>query len=105
MNDLFTYSAPPRSRKNDPNTSHEAGESAASFINAHHQVILDALRDSAEPLAAEQIADVGSLKSMVAVCRRLSECVDRGLIVPTEHRHVNRSGRKAVKYRLVGSTA
>ena len=103
MSDLFTYSAPPRSRRNDPDTSHAAGDEAASFINAHHRVILDALRGSAEPLAAEQIADAGGLKSHIAVNRRLSELVDRNLIRPTEERHVNRSGRKAVKYRLVGA--
>lgn len=99
MDDLLGVIGP-RSRISDPQTSHDAAKHAEKFLNSHHEAILAAMRASQRPMAAEEIADACGWATHVQANRRMSELCDRGLIEPTEERHVNRSGRKAVRYRL-----
>ena len=99
MDDLLSVIGP-RSRITDPKTSHDAARHAEKFLNSHHEAILAVMRASQAPMAAEQIADACGWSSHVQANRRMSELCDRGLIESTEERHVNRSGRKAVRYQL-----
>lgn len=86
-------------RRSDPLTSRDAGISAAQFVSDHHQKILNALRQADRPLAAEEIAERTSI-DYVQVGKRTHELLDAGKIERTQLIHINRSGRKAFKYRL-----
>ncbi len=98
--DIFTDWSP-RSRRADPSTSHESANHAGKFAGKHCAEILSLLRDFKFPMAAEEIADALGWASHVQANRRLPELVDAGLIIRTEERHTNRSGRSAFKYRAV----
>lgn len=97
--DLVDYIANYRAR--DPVTSAEAGEHARKFIGAHHQAIMGALRAAGRPMAPEEIADALGWPSHVAANRRTTELERAGLIAVADQYHVNRSGRRARRYRLV----
>ena len=96
MSDLFSYTS---ARTSDPETSHAAAATVGRFAGEHHQRILAALREAGRPMAAEEIADVKGFKSHVPVNRRLGELASIGMVASTDERHLNRSGRRAVKYR------
>ena len=94
---LFDYG---RARRDDPLTSKEAGRAAASLAQADQRSIVRALTDAGLAMAAEEISDALNWHDHVRVNRRLSELVDQSLIVRTEERHQNRSGRYAFRYRV-----
>ena len=93
--DLFAFM---RVRKQDPVTSFEAAESTKSFVSRYQGLILDAMADG-NPLASEQIADIIGLDHS-AVWRRMSELEKGRKIIKTDLFHINRSGRRAYKYRI-----
>lgn len=95
--DMLNFTSP-RARTSDPITSHEAAAEAGSLANHDCAAIWRVLRDSAEPLAAEQISDHLGWNNHVRVNRRLSELVDGGFIVASGEMHKNKSGRRAQKY-------
>lgn len=98
--DLLAWTSP-RSRRRDPATSHESANHAAKFAGKHCADIVATLRAAGRAMACEEIADALGWASHVTANRRMSECVDAGLIARTEERHTNRSGRQAFKYRAV----
>ena len=81
------------SRKSDPITSFEAGDSMIDTIPAQHKAIMSVMADG-KRRAAEEIEDVLGYP----VWRRLSELVSSGLLTRTDERHKNRSGRSAFRY-------
>ena len=94
-----------RWRATDPHTSKEAGENADDFAGKHYTAIIRTLRETGRPMASEEIADYVNFGGFTVPnwpTRRLCELERRGLVVPTEELHVNRTGRRARKYRLVG---
>jgi predicted ArsR family transcriptional regulator len=88
----------PYSRTTDPVTSKLAAFEAASLKSRHERAILGVLHSSARPLAAEEIGDRIRMSS-VQVCRRLAGLERAELVARTEDLHVNRTGRKAAKWR------
>lgn len=87
-------------RETDPATSRESAARVKEFQTEHHAAILHALSVFVEPLAAEQISDVLGDLDKVQVGKRMSELERAGLVVLTSERHVNRSGRGGLRYRL-----
>jgi response regulator of citrate/malate metabolism len=110
MSDLFEFAhdlekkrTPVQTWRNgDPETSLEAGVAAESFVSEHHAAIILTLKSTGRAMAAEEIADFIGWSSHVTANRRLAELADSGIIVRTEERHKNRSGRSAFRYRLTG---
>lgn len=82
-------------RTNDPDTSKAAGNLVGNFKEQHFLRIMEGL---GVPRTAEQIADEIIL-DYVAVNRRLPELERQGLVVRTDVRRTNRSGRKAIVWR------
>lgn len=80
----------PRARRSDPDTSHEAAESAKELAARHHRMILSAL--SIGPCGKDRIATRTALNG-VQVCRRLSEMERAGLIKPTGRNVKSTAGR------------
>lgn len=77
-------------------TSTEALNAVKPKLKKQHEQIVNTMRETSYAMAAEQIADrVGA-----AVWRRMSELEKNGIILKTGELHVNRTGRKAHKYRL-----
>lgn len=70
MNQLSLTLDPPRARRSDPSTSHEAAKRAARFAASHAGRILEALR--IHPMTAKEISTHTGL-SVEQVCRRLPE--------------------------------
>lgn len=83
----------PLSRNTDPITSFEAGDSMIDTIPAQHKAIMEVMKDG-KRRAAEEIAD----ELGYPVWRRLSELVSSGLLIRTDEKHRNRSGRSAYRY-------
>lgn len=111
--DLFQYAETARrnARRTDPDTSHEAGAAANDFKGDDQEQIFQALQVSGKPMAAEEISDALGWGDHVRVNRRLPELaapvygdfgvtIRGALIERTEEKHVNRSGRKAYRYRV-----
>ena len=100
---LLDFDARKLARRTDPATSHAAADQIEGAREKHAQLILDTLAGSLFPLAAEQIADrAGDAMDTVQVCKRLNELVWAGKIVVAGNPHINRSGRRARKFRLAG---
>lgn len=99
---LFHPWAPPAHvRRSDPETSRAAAATAGSSAIRHMQIIHDVLkRTQPYGLTSESIADVCKL-SYIQVVRRVSDLRDKNLIVATDERRRNRSGRLAVVWRAV----
>ncbi len=88
-------------RRDDPETSHEAAQSAGDLARKHHTMILAVLKTTWKPLAAEEVADrTDGQLDKVLVGRRMCELERAGLITKTTQRHINRSGRGAFRYAL-----
>jgi predicted ArsR family transcriptional regulator len=103
MSDQFDLTlsgqAPQNWRTSDPQTSREAGLAAARFCGEHQRLIYSVLKASAQPMAAEQIADELGWTSHVPVNRRLSELEDGGMIRAVDSNYHNRqSGRAARRF-------
>ena len=99
MNQTDLFESRPLARRSDPVTSHEAARKAIRLAETDEADIVRTLRRERIPLAAEQISDILGWDDHVRVNRRLSAIVEQGLIVLTDERHMNRSGRSAFKYR------
>lgn len=96
-----TY-AGPIARRTDVGTSHAAAASLKHIAGRQGRAILRIMRDAwPEPMAAEQIAAASFVLGRVEVNRRLSDLERLGHVQKTEFRHLNPSGRHAVKYALV----
>jgi hypothetical protein len=76
---LFDMDTPPRARRTDPETSHEAARKAERFQRGHHKLILDCLRRSPAPFHYIAIATATGLDRH-AVGRRIKELSDANLI-------------------------
>ena len=74
---------PPRARRADPETSHQAATKAASFAVNHRNRIMAVLT---EPLTIKEIAARCPGIDHVAVARRMPELKDLGLAEPTEEK-------------------
>lgn len=88
-------------RRDDPDTSKDAAKSAKSLASKHHEIILGVLRASTQPLAAEEIADRTDTLNHVHIGKRLIELERGQLVVKTDEKHTNISGRQAYRYRAV----
>lgn len=98
MPDLFDWEK--SVRKTDPDTSVAAAKSMTFVAGEHHKLILDVMAIARRPMAAEEIGDRTDTLTQVQVNRRLSELEAGCLVVKTDQKHTNRSGRGAYKYRL-----
>lgn len=87
--------APPRARRTDPETSHEAAAAVADFEADHFAQILDALRIG--PAGATAIASRCGL-GRDAVGKRMSELERRGLVV-VDGKERNAKGKNERRYR------
>ncbi|RPJ38765.1 MAG: hypothetical protein EHM35_03805 [Planctomycetaceae bacterium] len=88
-------------RSTDPDTSEAAAKSMTLAAGVQHTAILMIMTRARRPMAAEQIADRDDDNlNQVAVNRRLSELERAQLVIKTDQKHTNRSGRSAYKYRL-----
>lgn len=98
---LPLFDLPPRSRRDDPSTSHDAAQHAGVFVTQHHRAILQAMRAAGRPMAAKEIADAVGWPSHHAANRRTAELERAGLIeIAPGDFYTNPSGRKARRYRL-----
>lgn len=93
------FADPPKARRKDPATSHEAAESARELQARHHRLIVDALWQHG-PMGKDRIAEVLGLTG-VAVARRMSELRSRGLAMPTGRRVQSKSGRAETEWTAV----
>jgi predicted transcriptional regulator len=80
---------PPRARRADPDTSHQAAEQVAEFACAHYSLIWAALR---APFTIYELAERTGL-THVQCARRLPEMEALGHVVVTEERRPGPSGR------------
>lgn len=87
--------SPPRARRTDPETSHEAAAGVADFEGDHHAQILDALMLG--PAGATEIASRAGL-GRDQVGKRLCELERRGLVV-IDGKVRNANGRSEARYR------
>lgn len=89
-------------RTTDPETSVDAAEAAGAIIAGHEGMILRTLHSRRSRvwsgLTSEEIGDVTGL-GHVAVARRMRAMADRGLVIETSERRVNRSGIKAIVWK------
>jgi predicted ArsR family transcriptional regulator len=81
----------PQARRSDPVTSHDAAASAKDLQARHHRLIVACLKTHG-PLGKDGIAARTSITG-VAVCRRLSELEQGGLIAPTGRTVKSTAGR------------
>ena len=99
--DLFSYMAErPNYRTRDPITSRDAGNAARRFAKGDQAAILSALTRACRPMAGEEISGALDWNDMVRVLRRMKELERAGSIVRTVEFHINRSGRRAFRYRV-----
>jgi hypothetical protein len=92
--DMF---AAPAARRSDPETSHQAAESAKELAARHHRIILGALRRG--PAGKDRIGTLTSLTG-VQVCRRLTELHRAGQIEPTGKTVASTAGRQEREWRV-----
>ncbi len=86
-------------RRTDPDTSVAAAEAAVAIIAGHETMILTTLRlRPFSGLTSEEIGDRTEL-GQVPVARRLRAMVERNLVIATEGRRANRSGRRAIVWK------
>ena len=78
----------------DPDTSREAAESVKDLRSRHHTIILAGL-EKFGLMTSEEISSRTGLDYW-AVARRMSELREAGLVIQTEEKRRNKSGRKAV---------
>lgn len=90
---------PPRARKTDPWTSHEAAGKARKFAGKHDVKILAALRATTEALSCEQIADRAESITYIQVVRRMAILCDARAVHVVLGVAVNRNGRRARVFR------
>lgn len=83
-------------RQTDVDTSHDAAESIKTSRETQHQAILAAMKLANAPLTAEKIGEVLGYP----VWRRMTELEQAGLIVRTNIKWKNRSGRQAYCYEI-----
>jgi len=81
-------------RSRDPETSHMAATASRDLRARHHSAILAALRTSAIPMSAEDIAYLDGTMDRVQVGRRICEMVEGGLIEPAGEKVIS-TGRRA----------
>lgn len=79
-------------RASDPQTSHEAAESARDFASGHCAVVLEALKQHG-PSSKTRLAQLTGLDG-VAVARRLPELERAKLAAPTEDKALSATGRR-----------
>lgn len=97
-------------RKSDPDTSREAAEYVQDFIASHESMILHALR-----VDASYACNAGITKSecsliiyhihkfnldSVQICRRMKKLEEDGMVIRTELKRKNASGRSETVWRL-----
>ncbi|MGL4573275.1 MAG: hypothetical protein ACRCV9_00635 [Burkholderiaceae bacterium] len=97
MNQLAIDFTPPRARRTDPATSHEAALSASTLAAGHRARLLLAIREAGRPVGATELAHMTGL-TQVQVCRRLNELGQSklgasALIKPAPERRKTASGR------------
>lgn len=93
-------------RRTDPVTSRDAARAAQSLAGRHHAMILACMREAGRPLACEEIGDrLHDAINHVQAGKRMCELERANLIVATEEKHTNRSGRQAFRYRLCEAAA
>jgi len=83
-------------RKTDPDTSHAAAKSIKTTRNKQHEEIIRVMEDADAPLTAENIGDI----LLYPIWRRMAELEGDGLIVRTNIKRKNRSGRQAYCYEI-----
>jgi len=87
------------SRTDNVETSLAAAASVEGVATQQCESIYAELRKSPWPLAGEQIADILGMTTH-AVGKRLPDLEHQGVIRKTLFRHTNRSGRRAVKWKI-----
>ncbi len=104
--------AEPAPTDQDPVVAHLNDMLAENGIAARAQVItsdpvgkirdrvLSVLHVAGRPMAAEEVADVLGGISHHTITPRLSDLEQLGLVVRTDERHQNRSGKSAVRFRI-----
>lgn len=95
----LAFADPPKARRADPSTSHEAATSARELQALHHRRIVDALWQHG-PMGKDRIAEVLGLTG-VAVARRMSELRSRKLVMPTGQRVQSKAGRSETEWTAV----
>jgi predicted ArsR family transcriptional regulator len=88
-----------KSRRLDPQTSHDAGASMKKAATRQGAAVLNCLAAIREA-GAEEIGDLIGMDSY-AVRKRLPELQDAGLAEPTEERRTTRSGCSERIWRIV----
>lgn len=86
-------------RRRDPSTSVEASEAAQAFVRCHQSAILAAL-GLWGPAGKTALSGRCGLND-VAVCRRLSELHQAGLVAVDGHEY-SAAGRKERRFKLAG---
>ena len=87
-------------RRTDPDTSEAAAKAAYAVVQGHEHVISIALSGNPTGLTSEEIGDYTSL-GQVPVARRLRAMAERNLVIATDERRRNRSGRAAIVWKAV----
>mgnify|MGYP003138669246 FL=1 len=93
------FDVPPRSRRTDPDTSHEAASSMHVTAASHRGEILELLRERGGA-TGDAIDEALGWKHATAN-RRLPELREMGLVTMTEDTALTRSGRRARIWRIV----
>ncbi len=83
-------------RQTDVDTSHDAAESIKASRETQHSEILRAMKSAGFPLTAENIGDILGYP----VWRRMTELEEACLILRTDIKRRNRSGRQAYCYEI-----
>ena len=83
-------------RSTDPDTSYDAAVSMHTNRVSQHQEIMRAMKSANAPMTAENIGDVLNY----AVWRRMTELEEADLIVRTDIKRKNKSGRQAYCYEI-----
>ena len=97
---LSFFTLPVRARRADPATSHQAAASARELADRHVGIILATLKAHGA-LGKDGIAARSRLDG-VAVCRRLGEMEQAGLIEQTGRTVKSTAGRLEREWRAVG---
>lgn len=83
-------------RQTDVDTSHDAAESMRVSRETQHKAVIGVMEQIGAPLTAEKIGEILGYP----VWRRMNELEQAGLIVRTNIKWKNRSGRQAYCYEI-----
>ena len=99
MAEEFPFDASRLARSSDVDTSHAAAENSEDLRRNHFRAICNALQQG--PGTAEEVSDrIGGALDRVQVAKRWKEMVAAGLVVRTEDKGRNSTGRQAYRYEL-----